>query len=144
VRARFVLVSLAAAAISLAGLIARDAAGALPPEAVKRLQDQAPEALDIETVSVEANRTQRTGRGGFAYVHIRVVAVARIENVIRSAVKFKPGDTIRITYEIGEPIAGPGYPIEIEPGKRYVAYVACQRVVECAPAAISGSFVRRP
>ena len=142
-RHRFALIVFVAA-IAIAGHFVRDSLGALPPEAVKRLQDQAPEAVHIETLSVEADRTTRKGRGVSEYVHVRVVARARIENVIRSAVGFKPGDTIRITYEIGEPIAGPGYPIELEPAKRYVAYVQCQRVVECAPAAGSGSFVPRP
>src|SRR5512132_1372074 len=96
--ARLILVSLAAAAIGLAGLMVRDAAGALPPEAVKRLQSEAPEAVEIRTETVDVRRTTQEGHGGRDYVHRDVVAVARIENIKRSAVGFKPGDSIRITY----------------------------------------------
>ena len=136
-----VAAGIAAGAIVLGGSLARDASGALPPDAYRQLQAEAPEAVEIQTVSVEVRRSSLKGQHGLDYVRRDVFVVARIQSIIRSAVGFKPGDTIHISYSIGEPMPGPGYPIELQPEHRYVAYMRCQRVVECVPVAYSASFV---
>jgi len=136
--------ALAIAAASFAGQAARDAEGALPPNAYLKLQAEAPEAIEIRILSVDARRSQRQGHGGRDYVHQDIVAMARVERVLRSASGLKPGDTVRIAYAIGEPIAGPGYPRELQTEGRYMAYVECRAIVPgvrtCTPSAYAHTF----
>lgn len=63
--------------------------GELPPSAYKRMQDEAPEHLQIKVLSVKT-REMRDG--------VEVFAEAKVTAVIRSASDLKIGDAIRIEY----------------------------------------------
>jgi hypothetical protein len=73
--------------LAIAG--SRAAIGELPPGAYKRMQDKAPEHLQIRILSV---KTQDKKNG------IQVLAEARVTAVSRSACHLKVGDVIRINY----------------------------------------------
>lgn len=85
----------------------------LPPQVYEGLQKASPEALTIEVVTVNAEGAS-------------IAVSAKIVLVERSKSDLKPGDQIRIHYEVVqrlEPIAGPSQPIIVKAGRRYRAYL---------------------
>ena len=94
----------------------------MPPSAYESMQKESPEALTIQVLSVKISTTDEPERKVLA-----IAADAKVAAVQRSASGLKPGDTIRISYQVfdyKEGIAGPGKPKTLEEGKSYSAFLS--------------------
>ena len=94
---------------------------AISPDHVRRLQEEAAEALVIKADQVDVKITEVTdGR------RIDVQVTASVQSVLRSKAGHKPGDMVKIAYTIIEtviPMPGPGKPKVLEKGETVRAYL---------------------
>lgn len=120
-------------ASALLALVAVAPGRELPPEAYIAMQKKAPEFLRIRVLDVKTR---------IAKLHDRtdtfVELSAKVEKVMRSATKLKPGQKIAIRYTVTEhtpPWAGPGLVPIPKKAARSVAYLAKARQGAYEPAA---------
>ena len=94
---------------------------AISPDHIRRLQEEAAEALVIKADQVDVKITEVTdGR------RIDVQVTASVQSVLRSKAGHKPGDMVKIAYTIIEtviPMPGPGKPKVLEKGETVRAYL---------------------
>jgi len=91
--------------------------GELSPDAYKRMQDKAPEHLQIRILSVN---TQDEKDGS------QVIAEAKVTAVTRSASHLKLGDVIRISYFHGTRLAPGSSPVPLlVQDQSYQAFLRC-------------------
>ena len=103
-------------------LLAAAVGAELPPSAYRERQQNAPEHLEIQVLSVSTRKTDEPGR-----VRTDVRAEAKVERVRRSASGLESGDVIRIRYDHTrhkEPIAGPSEVPILERGRRGPAFLS--------------------
>ncbi len=94
---------------------------AISPDHIRRLQDEAAEALVIKADRVEVKTT--LGKDGR---QLDVQVTASVQSVLRSKAGHKPGDVVKIAYTIIEtviPMPGPGQPKVLEKGETVRAYL---------------------
>ncbi len=85
----------------------------MAPEVYERFKKESAEAVTIEAVTVTTTGST-------------ITVEANILSVERSKSGLKPGDAIRISYQVirhTEPIIGASQPIVLDKGKRYLAYL---------------------
>lgn len=94
---------------------------AISPDHIRRLQEEAAEALVIKADRVEVKTT--LGKDGR---QLDVQVTASVQSVLRSKAGHKPGDVVKIAYTIIEtviPMPGPGQPKVLEKGETVRAYL---------------------
>lgn len=94
---------------------------AISPDHIRRLQDEAAEALVIKADRVEVKTT--LGKDGR---QLDVQVTASVQSVLRSKAGHKPGDMVKIAYTIIQtviPMPGPGQPKVLEKGETVRAYL---------------------
>lgn len=94
---------------------------AISPDHIRRLQDEAAEALVIKADRVEVKTT--LGKDGR---QLDVQVTASVQSVLRSKAGHKPGDVVKIAYTIIQtviPMPGPGQPKVLEKGETVRAYL---------------------
>lgn len=94
---------------------------AISPDHIRRLQDEAAEALVIKADQVDVKTT--LGKDGR---QIDVQVTAHVQSVLRSKAGHKPGDVVKIAYTIIQtviPMPGPGQPKVLEKGEIVRAYL---------------------
>jgi hypothetical protein len=94
---------------------------ALSPDHIRRLQEEAAEALVIKADRVEVKTT--LGKDGR---QLDVQVTASVQSVLRSKAGHKPGEVVKIAYTIIEtviPMPGPGQPKVLEKGETVRAYL---------------------
>lgn len=113
----------------------------LSPDHYRRLQEEAPECLVLQVEKVETKVTQ--GKDGR---QLEIKAVATVQEVVRSRAGRKAGETIRIAYDIVQPLIpmpGPAPTPLLEKGTRTKAYLRPGASPdEFTPAAYGQSFVK--
>jgi hypothetical protein len=94
---------------------------AISPDHIRRLQEEAAEALVIKADQVDVKTT--LGKDGR---QIDVQVTASVQSVLRSKAGHKPGDVVKIAYTIIQtviPTPGPGQPKVLEKGEIVRAYL---------------------
>ena len=94
---------------------------AISPDHIRRLQEEAAEALVIKADRVEVKTT--LGKDGR---QLDVQVTASVQSVLRSKAGHKPGEVVKIAYTIIEtviPMPGPGQPKVLEKGETVRAYL---------------------
>lgn len=94
---------------------------AISPDHIRRLQEEAAEALVIKADRVEVKTT--LGKDGR---QLDVQVTASVQSVLRSKAGHKPGDVVKIAYTIIQtviPMPGPGQPKVLEKGETVRAYL---------------------
>ena len=94
---------------------------AISPDHIRRLQEEAAEALVIKADQVDVKITEVTdGR------RIDVQVTASVQSVLRSKAGHKPGDVVKIAYKVMElknPPPGPDEAKVLEKGETVRAYL---------------------
>jgi hypothetical protein len=138
---RHVLQTGARATCLAAATLAHVAFAALPPTAYEQDQDQAPEALVINVLSVDVKVSKSSTQ---TVTNVR--ARARVEEVKRTATDLKPGVEINIAYtnvelKRDEWVVGESTYIPVlEEGKRVPAFLSGTQQTGYLPAARVYSF----
>ncbi|GBL30397.1 hypothetical protein EMGBS10_15470 [Opitutia bacterium] len=94
---------------------------AISPDHIRRLQEEAAEALVIKADRVEVKTT--LGKDGR---QLDVQVTASVQSVLRSKAGHKPGEVVKIAYTIIQtviPMPGPGQPKVLEKGETVRAYL---------------------
>lgn len=94
---------------------------AISPDHIRRLQEEAAEALVIKADRVEVKTT--LGKDGR---QLDVQVTASVQSVLRSKAGHKSGDVVKIAYTIIQtviPMPGPGQPKVLEKGETVRAYL---------------------
>ena len=127
---------------------------ALPLKAIRKLQENSPEALVIEIVEVKRNElTSASTSPRLKVSHsIQYSVKAKVVSVDRSATKLKAGSVITINYNVPDMKKSPepgDYPGGVEKGKTYRAFLekapgegkkGKEKEKDYRPGAASGSF----
>lgn len=94
---------------------------AISPDHVRRLQDEAAEALVITAEQVDVKITmEKDGR------RLDIQVTASVQSVIRSKAGHKPGDVVKVAYKVMElknPPPGPGEARLLAKGETVRAYL---------------------
>jgi hypothetical protein len=113
----------------------------MPPRVYQDLQKKSPEALTVKVVSVKISTADEPNLRRLA-----ITAEAKVETVERSASGLKPGNTIRISYEVikhKHPFVGPGEPGILEKGRSYPAFLSKNEKYETYEPAAKGNSFRK-
>lgn len=126
------------------GVLPGAARAALPVDALKKMQKNAPEkvTLDVRTV---IQRAVHNAVRDVHYVQVEVEAI--VVEVDRSEAGLKVGDAVKIEYTMMSPKSpAPGdYPPLVRAGHHYTSYLkAAGEKSQFRPAAASASFDRAP
>jgi hypothetical protein len=112
----------------------------LPPDAYRKMQDGAAEALQIKVQSVSSKETKQNGD-----VLVDYTVRAKVQKVERSASGVKPADMITIRYEQrrrAKPMPGPSEVPTLTKGKSYPAFLRSEKKGGFSPAAGGQSFAK--
>ena len=115
---------------------------AISPDHIRRLQDEAAEALVIKADRVEVKTA--LGKDGR---QLDVQVTASVQSVLRSKAGHKPGDVVKIAYTIIEtviPMPGPGQPKVLEKGETVRAYLTPSADRQTLGLAVYGHSFQQP
>lgn len=115
---------------------------AISPDHIRRLQEEAAEALVIKAEQVDVKITEvKDGR------RIDVQVTASVQSVIRSKAGHKPGDVVKVAYkvmDIKNPPPGPGEARLLSKGETIRAYLDHSSDKQSLRLAVYGHSFQKP